>query len=150
MESINIKKVIKQLISLRKIMASLVIKGHPSRGSEVITLLGMLGGINQYAISADAEELSFTIRDDDHYIIACYPTGKFVFFTLEQFEEKFPYKVGDKFIYEYKRMEITKMVWEEQTNTVAYKLDDKLYCNVINKLQPYKEETMEDKSNLLQ
>ena len=37
------------------------------------------------------------------------------------------------------------MVWEQQTNTVAYKLDDKLYCNVINKLQPYKEETMEER-----
>ena len=128
-------------------MALLAIQGHPTRGKEVISLLEMLGGKNdRFKLEGLTENFIYYIYPEHNNNIysAIIPTNQIVF-TLEQFEEKFPYKVGDKVIYEDKRREITKMVWEEQTNTVAYKLDDKLYCNVINKLQPYKEETMEER-----
>ena len=119
-------------------MLQLAIRGHATRGREVIQLLEMLG----------ADRLGY--KDTFvgfYYYIECdvivssdkCPIDAIVF-TLEEFEEKFPYKVGDKVIYEHKLREITKIVWEERTNTIAYKLDDKLYCNVINALQPYKEE----------
>lgn len=131
-------------------MASLAIKGHPTRGSEVIALLEMLGGINQYAISADAEELSFTIRDNDNYIVACYPTGKFIFFTLEDFEEKFPYKVGDKVWLHYENLTIrvtetiTCMRWCNRCNCVLY--DVSTCCDLRESaFTPYKEETMEER-----
>lgn len=123
-------------------MAQLTIKGHATRGGEVIELLEMLGADRlgykdtfigfYYYIECDA-----IVSSDECPIDA-------IVFTLEEFEKKFHYKVGDKVIYEDKIREITKMVWEERTNTIAYKFDDKLYCNVIDDLQPYKEETMKE------
>ena len=122
-------------------MAKLAIKGHPTRGKEVIKILSMLGGYNTSNWSGDDVDAMY-------FTNTCYCIDKSTIehsyarvLSLEEFLEKFPYNVGDKVIYENIKREITKMVWEEQTNTVAYKLDDKLYCNVIKELQPYKEET---------
>lgn len=123
---------------------NLALKGHKTRGTEVIKLLEMLGGANRenclgvfenrlYLINSFGDIEDISLRDNSNYQI----------YTLEQFLKKFPYKIGDKVIYENKRRKITKMVWEEQTNTIAYKLDDKLYCNVLDELQPYKEKTLE-------
>jgi hypothetical protein len=127
-------------------MAQLAIQGHATRGEEVIEILEMLGGKNPYAISADAEDLSFTIRDDDNYIIACYPTGKFVFFTLEEFLEKYPYKVGDKVynIVHNETQTITDLAWYFQEDEVGYQTNNNEYV-YVNYLQPCKEETMENK-----
>lgn len=128
-------------------MAQLAIRGHVTRGKEVIEILEMLGGDNIHYMNASDERSYYYNSTDNVEILSDSIKAKRrnndVVYTLEEFLDKYPYKVGDKVIYEDKRMKITKMVWEEQTNTVAYKLDDKLYCNVINKLQPYKEETME-------
>ena len=126
----------------------LAIKGHATRGKEVIEILEMMGGRNPYAISADAEDLSFTIRDDDNYIIACYPTGKFVFFTLEEFLEKFPYKVGDKVLYKTYGIysTIKTMKWNAEKEQVFYRLYSKnLFVATVGELNPCKEETMENK-----
>jgi hypothetical protein len=127
-------------------MAQLAIKGHPTRGDEVIEILEMLGGKNTYAISADAEDLSFTIRDDDNYIIACYPTGKFVFFTLEEFLEKFPYKIGNKILYKTYGIysKIRTMLWNVEKERVFYRLEsNKLFVATADELKLCKEETME-------
>lgn len=120
-------------------MAQLAISGHSTRGREVIAWLEMLGGENRFQRRGDNEYRFYYIDKNDHIQNTCGALG-YVLFDLEKFEEKFPYKVGDKVIYEHKLREITKIVWEERTNTIAYKLDDKLYCNVIDDLQPYKEE----------
>jgi hypothetical protein len=127
-------------------MAQLAIQGHATRGEEVIEILEMLGGKNPYAISADAEDLSFTISDDDNYIIACYPTGKFVFFALEEFLEKYPYKVGDKVynIVHNETQTITDLAWDFQEDEVGYQTNNNEYV-YVNYLQPCKEETMENK-----
>ena len=129
-------------------MAQLAISGHSTRGREVIQLLEMLGGKSNGNMNGYNDDLYYYIAKDgviycsgiEYEELAC----KYRLFTLEEFEKKYPYKVGDKVIYEHKLREITKIVWEERTNTIAYKLDDKLYCNVINALQPYKEETMKE------
>lgn len=126
-------------------MANLAIKGHPTRGNEVITLLEMLGGINEQECDGTNSCLWYSIDGLNKitFFTHTFNPEDNKFFTLEEFLEKFPYKIGDKVIYENKMRKITKMVWEEQTNTVAYKLDDKMYCNVLNELQPYKEKTLE-------
>jgi hypothetical protein len=122
---------------------NLAIRGHATRGREVIALLKMLGGENErFQLDGLNEKFIYYFCPEysNDILSAIIPVGQIVF-TLEEFEEKFPHKVGDKVIYENKKREITRMIWEVRTNTVAYKLDDKLYCNVINELQPYKEET---------
>ena len=77
----------------------LAIKGHKTRGEEVINLLKMLGGVNSYNYSADCDILCFYICKGTNAICRnwvknCYE-GMTVF-TLEEFLEKYPYKVGDK------------------------------------------------------
>lgn len=120
-------------------MANLAIKGHATRGYEVIEILEMLGGKREGVFLGNVIDVGYYI-DSKGYIDCGYANFlDNIIYTLDEFLEKFPYKVGDKVVYENKRREITKMGWEERTNTVAYKLDDKLYCNVIDELQPYKE-----------
>ena len=101
----------------------LAIKGHLSRGKEVIELFKMMGGcecgycgggtgfyyyISQFGnIEGSSEPYEF-----DTYIV----------YTLEEFLEKFPYKVGDKVeVYETgKVFTIGNMIWEDELYTVHY------------------------------
>ena len=114
----------------------LAIKGHATRGKEVIELLEMLGGKNihnlygnnsfEYYVSGHAilnDRLSI-IEDDD-----------FVIFNLEEFLEKYPFKVGDKVHiyvqnddidgrYDIEATEITSMRWNPARCKIAYKMKD--------------------------
>ena len=64
-------------------------------------------------------------------------------FTLEEFEQKFPYKVGDKVITDDgDKASIVGMVWDSDIDDVFY---DTQICNEVFKypkelLQPYMEE----------
>ena len=128
-------------------MANLAIKGHPTRGKEVIQLLEMLG----------ANRLGY--KDTFvgfYYYIECgaicssdeYPTYSTIF-TLEEFLKKYPYKVGDKVELNGIGVEITGMHWLD--NTINYegesiKLGSKYDCLSVQDLKPYKEETMKEKT----
>jgi hypothetical protein len=69
-----------------------------------------------------------------------------IVFTLEEFLEKFPYKVGDKVynIIHNENQTITKVVWDFQENEVIYQTNDNKWV-YVNYLQPYEEETIEGK-----
>ena len=138
-------------------MSKIAIKGHPTRGKEVIELLGMLGGVDWHGFAGNRLDSAYYISDskaisfDDTYDIV-FEDGikRFITFTIEEFLEKFPYKVGDKVNSPCKGCikTITSMEWDTYLNTVTYKLDNRIYTNidqlkVVNNLQPYKEETME-------
>lgn len=79
-------------------MAKLAIKGHETRGNEVIKILEMLGGENLYNKSCSNDSLFYYISDEDR--ICELPISEsyrdFVLFTLEEFIEKHPYEVGDE------------------------------------------------------
>ena len=79
----------------------LAIKGHSTRGKEVIELLKMLGGENKFDRDGQAIMYSYyvsgnTILNDRLSIIE---DDDFVIFNLEEFLEKYPFKVGDKVVY---------------------------------------------------
>ena len=139
------------MVNVLNDMAKLAIKGHPTRGKEVIEILKMLGGVNHSVILDTHENLLYSIRDSDNYIIGTYPSNTFVVFTLEEFLEKFPYKVGDKLKTIYGKVGVVKqLIWSYRENRVLYELEDdvdSLY-HVATELQPYKEETMEEKGIL--
>lgn len=127
-------------------MANLAIQGHTTRGSEVIALLEMLGGKNTAHFEGENAGLAYYIEVDKS--ICCidiefeYHT-EFYKITVEEFEEKFPYKVGDKVSSKYlKNYEISKMEWESINNRVIYKLRGMGWYSA-DELQPYKEETAE-------
>ena len=118
-------------------MAQLAIKGHATRGEEVIKLLEMLGGWNYnhwdgktsrilYFINGNTIEVK-TIRHNTNI-------DEFNVFTLEEFEENFPYKVGDTvacyvgLILEKEIHTITGMQWDSDKCRILYYLDN---CDVI-------------------
>ena len=123
-------------------MAQLAIRGHATRGSEVIELLEMLGGVNKHQIDAIRQTYIYFVDEDG--VIRLLQIGQllpeqYIVYSLEEFEEKFPYKVGDKVSSKYlKNYKIEKMNWVDIDNTVIYKLQGMgWYC--VNDLQPYKE-----------
>ena len=126
-------------------MAQLAIRRHATRGNEVIEILEMLGGNNKYNFRGDEDEwfiLNRTIQRSDRLLDE---KG----FTLEEFLEKFPYKVGDKVEFNGIGVEITGMYWLD--NTINYegesiKLGSKYDCLSVQDLKPYKEETMKEKT----
>jgi len=137
-------------------MSRLAIRGHATRGKEVIEILEMLGGRNANEYKGYSNLLYYYINEDG--IIDCDKDKEISFpcirFTLEEFIEKYPYKVGDKVNYvkyndEYSSVyTIQGMRWTGIT--IEYLLNSSGFSALTKDLQPYKEETMEDKSNLLQ
>ena len=133
-------------------MAKLAIKGHATRGNEVVELLEMLGGKNDRIYGCNVTDYAYII--DEQGIIDWdipLPDSPFAIFTLEEFLEKFPYKVGDKvqhkgatsygFVFA-----VEKMRWVN--NNVEYTVRRLRYNNcrrtlTAEGLQPYKEETMD-------
>ena len=112
-------------------MATLAIKGHSTRGEEVIELLEMLGGWNYnrwdgktsrtlYFINENVIELT-NIRHD-----TCI--NEFNVFTLEEFEEQYPYKVGDNVTHHVGKLlethKIIGMRWDSDKCRILYYLDN--------------------------
>lgn len=136
-------------------MVQLAIQGHPTRGKEVIEILEMLGGKNiKYYIGTSTNYFYFI--DNGNAIIGLYYTipTNYTIFTLEEFLEKYPFKVGDKVkiyvqnddidgICDIEVAEITSMRWDSSRCKIAYKMKD------INR-EFYKEEIkckVDDNSN---
>jgi hypothetical protein len=137
-------------------MAQLVIKGHATRGKEVIEILEMLGGRNGINYVGEFPKYVYTINK--HGIIVWYieydhDSFQYDIFTLEEFLEKFPYKIGDKVQHKGATscgsvFEVEEMCWVN--NHVQYTVKHLCYNNchsvaTAEDLQLYKEETMEGK-----
>lgn len=103
----------------------LAIKGHLERGKEVIELLEMMGGVNIHQHSGKYGKLC--VHCDIIYVTAEMTPGNYALYTLEQFEQKFPLKVGDNVSYinnngEIINTSILGMSWHEEKHTMWYKL----------------------------
>ena len=73
----------------------LAIQGHSTRGNEVIKLLGIMGGHNGSHLLGNKSDSAYFIADSGD--IGCRDTNILTnYFTLEDFFEKYPFKVGDK------------------------------------------------------
>lgn len=79
-------------------MAHLAIQGHATRGNEVIALLEMLGGIDSGFFSGNETDRFYYIEVDKGicFIDSVVEHLDFCKLTLEQFLERYPYKVGDR------------------------------------------------------
>lgn len=110
-------------------MANLAIKGHATRGEEAIEILEMLGGKNVYQYEGYnvvsclfIDEVTNAIHSELLATIYCKRNVKHHILTLEEFLEKFPYKVGDRVrIPEYdSKVCICKMRWNSLYNYMEY------------------------------
>ena len=135
----------------------LAIKGHSTRGKEVIELLEMMGGINPFInngyVIGNKESHCYYISENAtlKYISWDYigpeEINEYMIFTLEEFEQKFPYKVGDKVKYINNIFCIKSLQWNNERNTVIYYINADWSAGCVvetNDLQPYKEETTEE------
>ena len=139
-------------------MADLAIKGHKTRGKEVIEILEMLGGKNSAGWTGEETELIYYIEVDKS--ICCvdieYP-AEFCKITLEEFLEKYPFKVGDLVQHNGATScgsvyEVKKMQWDYKNNKIKYivkqlGLGDSRKFTIIEAeyLQPYEKEITEKK-----
>ena len=104
-------------------MADLAIKGHTTRGKEVIEILKMLGGKNIAFLDGTKDNIFYFINGN----IICGSHGSdkicgIKYFSLEEFFEKFPYKVGDKVMTDDgDKADIVGMVWDNDINDVFMK-----------------------------
>lgn len=144
-------------------MARLAIRGHATRGKEVIDTLKMLGGkIQQNRFWGDNADNIYCwyYIDKDGYIVYTHYTlfnditnsSNITFFTLEEFLEKFPYKIGDKVsVYGYEtKVHIEEMKWDGfKIQYLVFTDETEWYsAEELNKYnEPYKKETMETDVN---
>jgi hypothetical protein len=104
----------------------LAIRGHATRGKEVIELFKMMGakhfvldGTHDWYVINDLDN---SITFYDHNYINCH---EFVKFTLEEFLDKYPFKVGDKVTDVYgKSLTIKSMGWLEDLETMVYAFEE--------------------------
>ena len=111
----------------------LAIKGHKERFSEVIEVLESLGGKNtanhkgdgfdgffegdgKYYISEDGEIISFHYED----------LSEFITYSLEEFLEKYPYRIGEQVLLNGENCIISDMYWinEKVLYTVSFQDGD--------------------------
>ena len=76
----------------------LVIKGHETRGKEVIEILQMLGAKNKRNYTGSYPTTLYILNDNDNDIDLCYDCdyNNQEIFKLEDFLKKYPFKIGDK------------------------------------------------------
>lgn len=113
----------------------LAIKGYPTRGNEVIELLKMMGGINEFNLSGKGENSIYYLRYYVDNVVAdilyqTYPNTNdddFKIFTLDEFYKKYPFKVGDKVMDDYvfgDPLTIKSMCWSVELKTVLYSFEE--------------------------
>ena len=107
---------------MRKILA---IKGHATRGKEVIELLEMMGGSNVHNLSGNDIYSYYIIKGFKNEIRdELYTLGNenIYYFTLEEFLEKYPFKLSDKVIDEADGCPgvVCEMKWDEGLSDMKY------------------------------
>ena len=117
----------------------LAIKGHSTRGKEVIELLEMMGGKNIHNHTGEANMYSYYLFDYAilHDRLSITEDDDFEIFTLEEFLEKYPYKVGDK-VFLYDNITegcITGMKWDEETVKYCVYTSAECWCDVKDLLK---------------
>lgn len=76
-------------------MFNIAIQGHPTRGKEVIQILESLGGINICNHLGNNFCAYYEIHGNLIQCM-CIKSDNYKYYTLEEFEKEFPFKIGDK------------------------------------------------------
>ena len=139
-------------------MAILVFRGHPTRGEEIVELLETFGA-NKVGYTGTFDNFYYWIEGGEITSSNTIPFNS-IQFTVEEFLEKFPYKVGDKVLHNLDIvMLIERMYWDSECNIIRYdivsQVDEKyklkgLMAEHLRFYPEQKEETMEDKGTLEQ
>ena len=74
----------------------ITIKGHPTRGKEVIQILENLGGRNISNHKGNDNYAYYISKIDNRIYKTSLLFSEYKHYTLEEFEREFPFKIGDK------------------------------------------------------
>ena len=108
----------------------LAIKGHSTRGKEVIELLEMMGGKNRHNLNGLFSENAYYLiggPHNDEILGGEYMFGNegIYWFTLEEFLKKYPFKVGDKVANgNGNSLTIKSMSWAGDYDTMVYDFEE--------------------------
>lgn len=119
-------------------MRAIAIRGDKKRGAEVIALLEMLGGQN-YNKCGDCSYnyYHFTPQNSITFNELPYDENIYKLYTLEEFWEEFPYKVGDKVHIPRHNIdgEVCGMFWEPDEETIYYRCLCGRNCNPVERAE---------------
>lgn len=126
-------------------MANLAIKGDASRGKEIIGFLRMLGANNTYQLSGDEDYAYYVIESGEIRVgDIIFGNEPYIMFTIEEFLEKFPYKVGAKVSAFGNKWTVIDAVWDGSIEEVVYTISSNtskyITTKLSNQLQPNEEE----------
>ena len=105
---------------------NLAIRGHATHGKEVIELLQMMGGNTFNSCMKIAYPNRVYYIGNNNAITWDYigpeEIDKYEIFTLEEFLKKYPYKVGDKVVYEDDNdiVVINEIKWDNNVGYIFY------------------------------
>ena len=132
-------------------MSILVLKGHETRTKDLLAVLKSLGDLD--GLSRIYPQCYYYVSNGKIMVASDLIEGEWTLFTLEKFEEKYPYKVGDKVMYQRELHFVKRMEWNGEE--IRYKIDygdGYSLTNIkVEELEPYKEkeETMEKNEHLI-
>lgn len=132
-------------------MSVLVLKGHETRMKDLLAVLRSLGSLD--GLSCTYPQYYYYVSNGKIMVATDLIEGEWVLFTLEKFEEKYPYKAGDKVMYQRELHFVKGMEWNGEE--IRYKIDYgdgySLTNLKVEELKPYKEkeETMEKNEHLI-
>lgn len=101
----------------------LAIKGHGSRGKEIVEILKMLGAQNPDVLNGCCTYLVYYIDNDGNInALSSYSDDEFIVFSLQEFLYLYPYKINDllDLKLDYLSCFITGMRWNEKSECVEY------------------------------
>lgn len=115
-----------EYLTKNNMKTKLAIKGHPTRNKEVIKLLKILGGKPSNDCECNNPNIFYYILDE--YIswdyIGLEEIDKYKIFTLDEFLEKYPFKLGDKVfdIAVGNTGTIVDVKWDEDVSDMKYRV----------------------------
>ena len=130
----------------------LAIKGHATRGRDIIQLLEMLGGRNSNNCTGQFINRIYFINKNGY--IESTDDAKlrlyYLSYSLNEFKIRYPYVINDvvsRKCHPTIKFQISQMKWDDMEECVIYVLNNQLTARVDD-LQPYKEETMEERKSI--
>ena len=105
-------------------MTQLAIKGHKTRGKEVIELLQMLGGKNTVGFKSALTGFYYWIDENNEIVTSDMPPQNSMVYPLEDFEDAYPYKVGDLVRYYPHKVSVIKSMFISYDGDIKYGLEE--------------------------
>lgn len=138
-------------------MGEIAFKGNKSRGYEISRLLYTLNEMTPPDYNCYDEDAVYFINKSygtkfiEHtHFKDSYLYNGYNIYTIEEFEEKYPYKIGDEVLLNNRFCKILTLEWDDLNDKVVYIVqgDDFVKCVYVEDLSFYKKESLNNIDNI--